>query len=74
MARLNEGDAFADENGDDVVAELVDFALVHKGGDDFATAHHPDIREIPFCAGRPRRRSDAERKNRPAPFGMTCHG
>jgi hypothetical protein len=39
MARLNEGDAFADEDGDDVDAELVDFALVQKGGDDFAAAH-----------------------------------
>ncbi len=43
MARLNEGDAFADEDGDDVDAELVDFALVQKGGDDFAAAHHPDM-------------------------------
>lgn len=43
MARLNEGDAFADEDGDDVDAELVDFALVQKGGDDFAAAHHPDV-------------------------------
>ena len=32
MARLNEGDAFADEDGDDVDAELVDFACVQKGG------------------------------------------
>ncbi len=24
-------------------AELVDFALVQKGGDDFAAAHHPDM-------------------------------
>ena len=38
MARLNEGDAFADEDGDDVDAELVDFALVQEGGDDFAAA------------------------------------
>src|SRR5260370_7016703 len=43
MARLNEGDAFADEDGDEVDAELVDFALVQEGGDDFAAAHHPDI-------------------------------
>jgi len=43
MARLNEGDAFADEDGDDVDVELVDFALVQKGDDDFAAAHHPDI-------------------------------
>ncbi len=43
VARLNEGDAFADEDGDDVDAELVDFALVQEGGDDFAAAHHPDI-------------------------------
>jgi hypothetical protein len=43
MARLNEGDAFADEDGDDVDAELVDFAVVQKGGDDFAAAHHPDM-------------------------------
>src|SRR6267154_3082899 len=43
MARLNEGDAFADEDGDEVDAELVDFALVQKGGDDFSPAHHPDI-------------------------------
>jgi hypothetical protein len=43
MARLNEGDAFADEDGDDVDAELVDFALVQEGGDDFAAAHHPDM-------------------------------
>ncbi len=28
MARLDEGDAFADEDGDDMDAELVDFALV----------------------------------------------
>ena len=28
MARLNQGNAFADEDGDDVDAELVDFALV----------------------------------------------
>ncbi len=27
VARLNQGDAFADEDGDDVDAELVDFAL-----------------------------------------------
>ncbi len=32
MARLNEGDALADEDGDDVDAELVDFAVVQKGG------------------------------------------
>ena len=43
MARLDEGDAFADEDEDDVDAELVDFALVQKGGDDFAAAHQPDI-------------------------------
>src|SRR2546425_866522 len=38
IARLNEGDAFADEDGDDVDAELVDFACVQEGGDDFAAA------------------------------------
>src|SRR3989442_12777982 len=38
VARLNKGDAFADEDGDDVDAELVDFALVQKRGDDFAAA------------------------------------
>ncbi len=27
LAGLNEGDAFADQDGDDVDAELVDFAL-----------------------------------------------
>ncbi len=43
MAGLDERDAFADEDGDEVDAELVDFALVQKGGDDFAAAHHPDI-------------------------------
>ena len=43
MARLNERDAFADEDGDDVDAKLVDFAVVQKGGDDFAAAHHPDL-------------------------------
>jgi hypothetical protein len=43
MARLNQGDAFADQDGDDVDAELVDFAGVQERGDDFATAHHPDI-------------------------------
>ena len=43
MARLDQGDAFADEDGDDVDAELVDFALVQEGGDDFAAAHHPDV-------------------------------
>ena len=43
MAGLDEGDAFADEDGDDVDAELVDFAVVQKGGDDFAAAHHPDV-------------------------------
>src|SRR5260370_5445432 len=43
MARLNEGDAFADEDGDEVDAELVDFALVQEGGDDFAAANYPDI-------------------------------
>ena len=43
MAGLNRRGAFADEDGDDVDAELVDFALVQKGGDDFAAAHHPDI-------------------------------
>jgi hypothetical protein len=43
MARLDEGDAFADEDGDDVDTEFVDFALVQKRGDDFAAAHHPDI-------------------------------
>src|SRR6266851_8838754 len=43
MAGLDERDAFADEDGDEVDAELVDFALVQKGGDDFAAAYHPDI-------------------------------
>jgi len=43
MATLDQGDAFADEDGDDVDAELVDFALVQEGGDDFAAAHHPDM-------------------------------
>jgi hypothetical protein len=43
VARLDEGDAFANEDGNDVDAELVDFALVQKGGDDFAAAHHPDL-------------------------------
>ena len=43
MATLDQGDAFADEDGDDVDAELVDFALVQEGGDDFAAAHHPDV-------------------------------
>jgi len=43
MARLDKGDAFADEEGDDVNAEFVDFARVQEGGDDFAAAHHPDI-------------------------------
>ena len=38
VARLNKGDAFANEDGDDVDAELVDFALVQEGGDDFAAA------------------------------------
>jgi len=31
------------EDRDDVDAELVDFALVQKRGDDFAAAHHPDM-------------------------------
>jgi hypothetical protein len=43
VAGLDEGDAFANEDGDDVDAELVDFALVQQGGDDFAAAHHPDV-------------------------------
>jgi len=43
VARLNQRDAFADEDGDDVDAELVDFACVQEGGDDLAAAHHPDI-------------------------------
>src|SRR5260370_8223804 len=43
MARLDQGDALGDEDGDDVDAELVDFALVQKGGDDFSAAHHPDL-------------------------------
>jgi hypothetical protein len=43
MARLNQGNAFADEDGDYVDPELVDFAVVQKGGDDFAAAHHPDL-------------------------------
>jgi len=43
VARLDEGDAFSDEDGDDVDAEFVEFALVQKGGDDFAAAHHPDV-------------------------------
>src|SRR6266851_10220424 len=43
MAGLDERDAFADEDGDEVDAELVDFALVQKGGDDFAAAHHPNV-------------------------------
>jgi len=43
MAGLNQRDAFADQDGDDVDAELVDFACVQEGGDDFAAAHHPDI-------------------------------
>jgi hypothetical protein len=38
MARLNEGNVFADQDGDDVDAELVDFASVQKGGNDFAAA------------------------------------
>ena len=46
MARLNEGDAFADEDGDDVDAELVDFACVQKGGDDFAV-HQEDKSKAP---------------------------
>jgi len=43
VAGLDEGDAFADEDGDDVDAELVDFAGVQEGGDDFAAAHHSDV-------------------------------
>jgi hypothetical protein len=43
MARLDEGNAFADEDADDVDAELVDFAMVQEGGDDFPAAHHPDM-------------------------------
>ncbi len=31
-------------------------------------------REIPHCSGRPFRRSERGRKNRPAPFGMTGRG
>jgi hypothetical protein len=31
-------------------------------------------REISLCAGRPLRRSEAGRKNRPAPFEMTAGG
>ena len=42
MARLHKGNAFADEDGDDVDAELIDFACVQKRGDDSAAAHHPD--------------------------------
>jgi hypothetical protein len=30
VARLDQGDAFADEDGDDGDAELVDFAVVQK--------------------------------------------
>ena len=43
VARLHEGDAFADEDRDDMDAELVDFAGVEEGSDDSGTAHHPDI-------------------------------
>src|SRR6516162_7497936 len=43
MARGDEGDAFADEDGDDVNVELVDLAGIEEGGDDLATAHHPDV-------------------------------
>ena len=43
MARLDEGNAFADQDGDDVDAELVDFARVQERGDDFAAAHHPNV-------------------------------
>jgi hypothetical protein len=43
VARLNQRNAFADQDGDDVDAELVDFASVQEGGDDFAAAHHPNV-------------------------------
>jgi hypothetical protein len=43
MARLDQRNAFANQDGDDVDAELVDFAGVQERGDDFAAAHHPDI-------------------------------
>ncbi len=66
VARLNQGDAFADEDGDDVDAELVDFALVQKGGDDFAAAF------IQICLPGWARRRWANELLRAAMFASGC--
>jgi len=70
MARLNEGDAFADEDGDDVDAELIDFA--QEGGEERrgSVRREPDRKQrgrpatallrLRFAEGANRRRMDEE--------------
>src|SRR5262245_21426893 len=78
MLRSDEGNALADERGDDADDELVNGVRVKKRRDDLAAAHHPDILPGPlaeafdecanrlrdeFDAGRDRGRSRASRKH-----------
>src|SRR5215210_7419714 len=43
MSWRHKWNPLADEHGNDMNVELVDFASVEEGGDQPATAHHPDL-------------------------------
>src|SRR2546426_8690219 len=43
MSWCHKGNAFPDEGRHDGEDELVDRVLVEEGGDDLASAHHPDV-------------------------------
>src|SRR5690242_19151261 len=54
---MDERDAFADEDRNDVDAEFVDLALVEKRADQLAAAHHENILSFPRAQA-PGERSD----------------
>jgi len=43
MPRVDEGNAFADQGGNDVDYELVDQPGIQKRGDEFPAADQPDV-------------------------------
>jgi hypothetical protein len=64
MPRVDEGNAFADQGGNDVDDELVDQPGIQKRGDEFPAADQPDV--FPRSAAEPPRKLRAKGKaNRP---------
>ena len=43
MSGRNQGNAFANENRNEIDFKFVDFACIEKGSDNPGSAHHPDV-------------------------------